>query len=164
MADKVTVNGKTMDITAVTTVVPEAPPGKMLQTFVIGAPVEANCSGSEHARRLQTTVRILGTTHIEQLAVIAADGQVHHNRASRVGLRVNPISARVKPNGKARVILDLSALHGDAVNEMINPDECTVRYASRDDLAQLIFAYGGAGTRVFKADVRAAFQTHTRPA
>ena len=74
------------------------------------------------------------------------------------GLRVNPISARVKPNGKARVILDLSAPHGDAVNELINPDECRVKYASLDELAQLIFAHGGAGTRVFKADVRAAFK------
>ena len=79
MADKVTVNDKTMDITAVTTVVPETPPGKMLQTFVIGAPVVENCNGAEHARQLQNTARVLGITHTDQLAAIAADGQVHHN-------------------------------------------------------------------------------------
>ena len=47
LAVKVTVNGKTMDITAVATVVPEAPVGKMLQNLVIGAPVVQNCDGAE---------------------------------------------------------------------------------------------------------------------
>ena len=72
--------------------------------------------------------------------------------------RVNPLSARLKPNGKARVILDLSAPTGAAVNDDIDPDTCTVHYASLDELATLIFAHGGAGTRLFKADVKAAFK------
>ena len=74
------------------------------------------------------------------------------------GFRVNPLSARIKDNGAARVILDLSAPRGDAVNDLINPDDCAVRYASLDELAAFIFEFGGAGTRIFKADIRNAFK------
>ena len=72
--------------------------------------------------------------------------------------RVNPLSARVKPNGKARVILDLSAPDGASVNDSIDPASCTVQYASLDELSSLIFAHGGEGTRLFKADIKAAFK------
>ena len=72
--------------------------------------------------------------------------------------RVNPLSARIKPSGKARVILDLSAPHGASVNDEIDPDTCAVQQASLDQLTELIFEHGGAGTRLFKADIRAAFK------
>ena len=72
-ADKVTVNDKTMNITAITTVVPDAPTGKLLQNFVIGASVVSNCSRSEHAKQLQITAGELNIMHTEQLAAFAAD-------------------------------------------------------------------------------------------
>ena len=72
--------------------------------------------------------------------------------------RVNPLSARAKPGGAARVILDLSRPHGASVNDAIDPDQFPVQYPGLDDLAALIYAHGGAGTLLFKADVKAAFK------
>lgn len=72
--------------------------------------------------------------------------------------RVNPLSARVKESGKARVILDMSAPAGASANDAIDPESCSVHYASLDELAALVFVHGGAGTRLFKADVKSAFK------
>ena len=72
--------------------------------------------------------------------------------------RVSPLGARLKESGAARIILDLSAQAGSAVNDFINPDECSISYASLDELAALIYERGGAGTYLFKTDVRAAFK------
>ena len=71
---------------------------------------------------------------------------------------VNPLSARIKDNGKARLILDMSAPAGSSVNDCIDPAACSVKYASLDELAALIFDHGGPGTRLFKADIKAAFK------
>ena len=71
---------------------------------------------------------------------------------------VNPLSARVKDNGKARVILDMSAPTGHAINELIDPADCSVQYATLDQLALLIAKNGGKGTQIFKADIQAAFK------
>ena len=67
--------------------------------------------------------------------------------------RMNPLSTRVKPNGTARVILVILVPVGASLNDMIDPDLCTVQCASLDDLLALMYAHGEAGTRPFKADI-----------
>lgn len=72
--------------------------------------------------------------------------------------RVNPISARPKPDGSVRIILDLSQPRGDAVNDYINIDRFHVQYTSIDELIRHIFINGGRGSMLFKADIAAAFK------
>ena len=71
---------------------------------------------------------------------------------------VNPLSARVKENGAARLILDMSAPQGHSINELIDPADCSVEYSNLDQLALFIFENGGQGTQLFKADIKAAFK------
>ena len=73
-------------------------------------------------------------------------------------MMVNPLSAREKPNGEVRLILDLSQPRDVGVNAGIDPDEFRVTYTSFDEAVQLIFLAGGAGTLMFKADVKNAFK------
>ena len=71
-AGKATVNKRTVDVTAITTVVPEAPFGSMIQSFVVGAPVAKERDGDGHAQQLRDTVASPGITRTEQLSAIAA--------------------------------------------------------------------------------------------
>ena len=72
--------------------------------------------------------------------------------------RVNPLSARDKPDGSVRLLLDMSQPAGIAVNDGISREEFTVQYTSVDEAVRLIFANGGQGALVAKADVRHAFR------
>ena len=154
MADKVTVNGKTMDITAITTVVPDAPTGKLLQSFVIGAPVVSNCSGSEHAKQLQATAGELNITHTEQLAAIAADGQVHHNGVPKK-LLAEMNSANSLPASSAYVpcVWDQSHLVNLADADARNSDRCTWVKECIDVVTRVTkrFKYGTANVALFDA-------------
>ena len=80
LADKVTICRRTVDITAVITVIPDALPGQMIQSFVIGAPVVKGHDGESLAEELQGTVSAIGVTSTEKLAAISTDGQYHHAR------------------------------------------------------------------------------------
>ena len=71
---------------------------------------------------------------------------------------VNALSARDKDSGGVRLILDLSQPRGDSVNDGINPDEFRVSYTSVDEASRLIFALGGRGALLAKADIKAAFK------
>lgn len=79
IADKVTVNHRTVDITGIISVVPDAPPGQMVQTYVIGAPVVAKHDGDSMAKEWLATVRKVGITTPGKLAAICTDGQYLHN-------------------------------------------------------------------------------------
>ena len=72
--------------------------------------------------------------------------------------RVNPLSARIKTDGSARLILDLSQPDGNAVNEGINPTEYTCSYTSIEEAIELIFKNGGRGALLAKADIKHAFR------
>ena len=74
MADKVTINHRTIDITALMSVVPYAPAGQMIQTYVIGAPVVVRHDGKSLAEQWLDTVRAVGVTRTEQLAAVCTDG------------------------------------------------------------------------------------------
>lgn len=54
---------------------------------------------------------------------------------SLLDLRVNTLSARMKPGGSARPFLDLSQPRGDAVNEGIDPETLTCTYNTSADEA-----------------------------
>ena len=78
IADKVTVNGRTLDITGLLTLVPEAPADALIQSVVIGAPVVKEHDGTSLADEwLQTAARV-GITDVRKLAAICTDGQYHH--------------------------------------------------------------------------------------
>ena len=72
--------------------------------------------------------------------------------------RVNPLSARIKSDGSARLILDLSQPRGDSVNDGIDPEAFTCTYTSVDDAISLIFDNGGRGALIGKADIKHAFR------
>ena len=79
MADKVTVNHRTIDITALTSIVPAAPAGELVQTYVVGAPIVINHDGKSMAEQWRDTVASVGIETTDQLAAICTDGQYLHN-------------------------------------------------------------------------------------
>ena len=104
------------------------------------------------------TLRVTGVT--------AASGREAHAGLTRgpfvvpplSGFKVNALSARDKPNGDVRLILDLSQPVGSAVNEGIDPELFRVVYTSIDEAIRLIFAVGRKGAQLFKADIQNAFK------
>ena len=77
LVDKVTVNRRTVDVTAILVVVPEAPADHLLQSFVVAAPIVKHHDGDALAKEIQETLSTIGVTSTEKLAAIAADGQYH---------------------------------------------------------------------------------------
>ncbi|XP_043189268.1 uncharacterized protein LOC122375015 isoform X2 [Amphibalanus amphitrite] len=77
MADKVTVKHRTIDITAVMAVVPEAPSGHLIQSFVVGAPVVKKHDGTSLANGWIKTLAAVGIKSPKQIAAICTDGQYH---------------------------------------------------------------------------------------
>ena len=71
---------------------------------------------------------------------------------------VNPLSARDKPSGEVRLILNLSQPASSAVNDGVDRDESRVTYSSVDEAIRLIFAAGGEQAQMFKADIKDAFK------
>ena len=78
VADKVTVMHRTIDITAMITLVPHAPPESLIQAFILGAPVVADSDGSSLAEEWLATARASGINSAEKLSAICTDGQYHH--------------------------------------------------------------------------------------
>ena len=72
--------------------------------------------------------------------------------------RINPLSARIKPDGTARLILDLSQPAGDSINDGIDPAEFSCSYTSVEAAIALIFEHGGRGALLAKADIKHAFR------
>ena len=93
MADKVTVNHRTIDITAVMSVVPAAPAGQLIQTYVIGAPVVIRHDGKSMAEQWRDTVASVGIKSTEQLSAVCTDGQYLHNHVPANFLRLLGSSA-----------------------------------------------------------------------
>ena len=87
MADKVTVNHRTIDITALMSVVPHAPAGQLIQTYVIGAPVVIRHDGKSMAEQWLDTVKAVGVNSTEQLSAVCTDGQYLHNHVPETFLR-----------------------------------------------------------------------------
>ena len=69
----------------------------------------------------------------------------------------SPIGAVSKPDGSARLILDLSSPRGDAVNEGIDSEQYSVRYSKFDDAIELVRQLG-AGAFMAKIDIKHAFR------
>ena len=76
--DKVTSNRRTVDVTAVLTVVPDVPPNHIVQSLVIGAPVVKDHDGQSLADELMATLAVVGIDTAQKVASFAADGQYHH--------------------------------------------------------------------------------------
>ena len=79
LADKVTIARRTVDVTAVMTLVPDAEPENIFQSFVVAAPVVREHDGKALASGLRDSLKKVGVTRAETVAAIAADGQYHHN-------------------------------------------------------------------------------------
>lgn len=76
-ADKVTIARRTMDITAIMAVVPDAPKDHMVQSFVVAAPVVSDHSSAGLAEELASSLESIGVSHPHQLSVVFTDGQHH---------------------------------------------------------------------------------------
>ena len=72
--------------------------------------------------------------------------------------RVNPLSARDKPDGSVRLLLDMSQPSGLSINDCISKLDFSVSYTSVDGAVKLIFDHGGQGAMLAKADVKHAFR------
>lgn len=72
-------------------------------------------------------------------------------------LRVSPIGLVPKADGKWRLITHLSFPDNQGVNHFIDPDKCSVTYASLDQALELITTMGKR-TQLAKMDVKSAFR------
>ncbi|KAF0294904.1 Arachidonate 12-lipoxygenase, 12R-type [Amphibalanus amphitrite] len=79
LADKVTVARRTVDITAVLMLMPNAEPDEIFQSFVVGAPIVKQHDGDGLAADIRDTLKRVGVVASEQVSAVAADGQYHHN-------------------------------------------------------------------------------------
>ena len=79
VADKVTVMHRTIDITAIITVVPEAPAHQLVQSYILAAPVVKDHDGASLAEGWKATANAAGIKTVEKLSAICTDGQYHHN-------------------------------------------------------------------------------------
>ena len=79
LADKVTVADRTVDVTAILTLLPDAEPDHIFQSFVVGAPVVQNHDDEALASDIRDSIAKVGVTSAEKVAAIATDGQYHHN-------------------------------------------------------------------------------------
>ena len=92
VADKATFNHRTVDITAVLCVVPEAPVEDLVQSFVIAAPVVKDHSGQAIAEEWMRSLENVGITRPDQLAAVCTDGQYHSIGAPRKLLEIMRVS------------------------------------------------------------------------
>ena len=60
-------------------IVPAAPAGQLIQTYVVGAPVIINHNGKSMAEQWRDTVTSVGVKDAEQLSAVCTDGQYLHN-------------------------------------------------------------------------------------
>ena len=59
--------------------------------------------------------------------------------------------------GKWRLILDLSFLDGESVNDGIQPDHCSIKYLKIEEIAQALL-HSGPYTQMAKIDIRNAYR------
>ena len=71
---------------------------------------------------------------------------------------VNPLSARDKPDGSIRLILDLSQPAGESINDGIDADQYRLSYTSTTDAFLLIHRAGGTGALLAKVGIKSAFK------
>lgn len=103
VADKVTLNGRTIDITAVITIFPEADDNEMIQSVVVGAPIVTQHDGSSLAREWVQTAERIGITDTKKVAAICTDGQYHHQQVP------------------AKFLSELAAVHPDIAQRSVPP-------------------------------------------
>ena len=83
----------------------------------------------------------------------------HHLAPSFPSLRLSPFGVIPKRNqsNKWRLIVDLSSPEGRSVNDGIDPNLCSIKYASVDDAVNIIQRLG-RGTLLAKLDLRDAYR------
>ena len=72
-------------------------------------------------------------------------------------LHCSPVGMRQKPDGSARIILDLSQPEGNSVNSGIDKSEYSVQYTSFDEATDII-AKTGKNALLTKIDIASAFR------
>lgn len=72
-------------------------------------------------------------------------------------LRTSPIGVVPKKDGGWRLITHLSYPHGNSVNDYIDPEDCTVHYASFDQVIEMVSSLG-KGALLGVHDIKSAFR------
>ena len=70
---------------------------------------------------------------------------------------ISPIGAVSKPDGSARLIMDLSQPHGKSINEFISKDEYPTNYVHFDLATDLVYTMG-RGCLLSKVDIKHAYR------
>lgn len=109
-ADKVTVANRTVDVTAILAVVPNAPPGELIQSFVVGSPVVKAHDGQSLAKELAETLGNFGVIHPDQISAICMDGQYHMNGVPAALIKTMATSSGVHHEPRVPALWDGSHL------------------------------------------------------
>ena len=73
-------------------------------------------------------------------------------------LQCSGVGVVPKKTGGWRMIMHLSAPHGQSINDNINKEDFTLRYSRIDDAIRLIKLAGGKGALLAKVDLKSAFR------
>lgn len=73
-------------------------------------------------------------------------------------LQCSGVGVVPKKTGGWRMIMHLSAPHGQSINDGISKEEFTLRYSRIDDAIRLINIAGGKGSLLAKVDIKSAFR------
>ena len=73
-------------------------------------------------------------------------------------LQCSGVGVVPKKTGAWRMIMHLSAPHGQSINDGINKEEYTLNYSRIDDAIRLIQQAGGKGSLLAKVDIKSAFR------
>ena len=73
-------------------------------------------------------------------------------------LQCSGVGVVPKKTGGWRMIMHLSAPHGQSINDYINKEDFTFRYSRIDDAIRLIKLAGGKGAMLAKVDIKSAFR------
>ncbi|XP_055350097.1 uncharacterized protein LOC129596778 [Paramacrobiotus metropolitanus] len=77
---------------------------------------------------------------------------------------INSLGVRPKPDGKYRILMDMSRPTGESVNDYINKDDYSLTFCSVDDAVRLLLQLG-KGALMAKFDIQHAFRlVPVRPA
>ena len=117
-----------------------------------GPRVDTDCknllSATQHSKELQDKIqkeinlgRIAGPYKIKPIT----------------NLRLSPVGVLPKSEGGWRMITHLSYPKQNSVNDLINPESCSVRYTSFDNVVDMVCKLG-RGVKLGKTDIKSAFR------
>ena len=114
------------------------------------------CSSSRNMRGAEEHPLVV-QQYLEEEQKLGRIIPVHSSAKHLVHLSCFGVIPKKHQPGKWRLIVDLSSPTGASVNDFIDPSLCSLKYASVDDPAEIVFR-SGRQTQMAKLDIKSAYR------